>query len=502
MNGILKVEELSFQYPNYPELAFPPLFRGLGIRLSSGEMAVLLGKPESGKTTLARILTALIPRHTGGALTGYIEAAGRVVTGSAPYELLEHIGLVSQNPDEQILTGRCTSEVAFAMESLGYPRETMQAVVERVFSELGIVDLADRNPATLSGGEKRKLLLACLCAVDPSIFVLDEMLEEIDPPSRRHTLKYLKDRKKTVLILSSKYTGTTRTYAQSTHLLAGGCISTNAHAEPQGEFLALAQSEGVMHTGTRSRSTRTEREPGRITLEARDLRFRYPTGSAFALDVENLALYRGETVSLLGRNGSGKSTLGKLLCGLLVPERGNVRIDRHDGLVRAAPADLNRFTAYMFQSPDLQIFLPTVEEELAYNLRAGSSAKTPGGGSLPAGVREAIELFKLPGARTPPTLMSYGARKRLQAASYYLLNRPLVILDEADSGLSARDFFELLALFEKQAVTIVIITHDVGLATQVSERILLMERGRLVSVYDPHDFGRLTGDFEETGQPI
>ena len=98
--------------------------------------------------------------------------------------------------------------------------------------------------------------------------------------------------------------------------------------------------------------------------------------------------------------------------------------------------------------------------------------------------------------------MSYGARKRLQAASYYLLNRPLVILDEADSGLSARDFFELLALFEKQAVTIVIITHDVGLATQVSERILLMERGRLVSVYDPHDFGRLAGDFEEAEQPI
>jgi energy-coupling factor transport system ATP-binding protein len=132
--------------------------------------------------------------------------------------------------------------------------------------------------------------------------------------------------------------------------------------------------------------------------------------------------------------------------------------------------------AYIFQNPDYQIFLPTVREELAYGLKEQHMDS----GEIERRVTDAARLFRLPPLDTAPPLMSYGSRKRLQAAVYWLLDRPVVILDEADSGLAVRDLLEIIEAFRSGSRAILFITHSEEFARRFSDRIVLMRNGRIV----------------------
>jgi len=137
---------------------------------------------------------------------------------------------------------------------------------------------------------------------------------------------------------------------------------------------------------------------------------------------------------------------------------------------------LNGYTGYLFQDPDLQIFLPTVADELGYGLKLrGLEAE-----SIRLKIADSLERFHLPGPEVPPALMSFGARKRLQAAVCWLLERPVLVIDEGDSGLGAAEFGELLGQFRSPARGLVFITHDLVLAERLAERIVRLEAGRPV----------------------
>lgn len=192
--------------------------------------------------------------------------------------------------------------------------------------------------------------------------------------------------------------------------------------------------------------------------------------------MEDFKLYPGEVCTLAGPNGCGKTTLAKLLCGLYSPDKGIINLSGTGGKPTAIPTKLRTSVAYVFQNPDYQIFLPTVQEELAYGLKEkGMKPK-----EIEIRINEAIRLFRQPALDTPPSLMSYGTRKRLQAAVYWLLERPIAILDEADSGLSFKDFSEIIHLFKRSSRTLLIITHNEAVARQFSERIILMKEGHIV----------------------
>lgn len=210
-------------------------------------------------------------------------------------------------------------------------------------------------------------------------------------------------------------------------------------------------------------------------METEGIRFRYQEEGDFSLEIDHLTVRKGKVLAVVGDNGSGKTTLAKLLCGLLVPQQGELRVYSDGSMKAAGPDALSRFTAYIFQDPDLQIFLPTVEEELAYGWKLQKRAVEEIG-SL---IEKVISLFRLPGSQTPPSLMSYGARKRLQAAVYYLLEKPLVIFDEGDSGLDAGEFCELLRLFKEPDRGLLVITHDLILAERVSDQVILLRKGRI-----------------------
>ena len=166
---------------------------------------------------------------------------------------------------------------------------------------------------------------------------------------------------------------------------------------------------------------------------------------------------------------------GKILCGLLLPQGGTIGLGGEWGFRAARAGELSAKVGYLFQNPDHQIYLPTVREELSLGLRR----QRPDRREIETRVSEAACMFGLPDIDAPPALLSYGARRRLQAATYYLLPRDLLILDEIDSGLSYREVESLIDALASHVPGIILITHDLTLAQAACDRILVMEEGRI-----------------------
>jgi energy-coupling factor transporter ATP-binding protein EcfA2 len=487
----LVLENLSFSYPEYPGVAARRLFSGLDLELPAGSIAVLLARPDQGKTTLCRMLAGLIPRFSGGDLQGQVRLDNLQLLEQNPYELIEQVGLVFQHPGEQLLTSRCDSEVAFPLESLGIPRSRIETRLAAALRAMDLERYRCQSPKVLSGGEKKKLLIACLLAVDPRLWLLDETLEELDSGTKRQLLELLKGRDRSTLILSAKWHDLFREYADRVFLMEEGRVRRVRERPGSPEFQRLLLKRGfvlpgedlqgggaALHPGVSGSSGRSAGIDQNTLLVAEDLRFRYAEddragGPAFSLQIDHLHLDSGRILAVVGHNGSGKSTLGRLLCGLLRPEEGQIRIRRGGALRPAAPKELNRFTGYLFQDPDLQIFLPTVFEELALGLKKLNLPEE----EIGRRVQEAVSLFGLPAGEAPPSLMSYGTRKKLQAGVYYLLERPLMIIDEGDSGLSVNDFAEMVRIFRNNKGALIFITHDHRLANALADEVVELKSG-------------------------
>ncbi len=475
----LRIDGLRFSFPP-GDIPAAPLFDGLDTALAPGEQGVLLGGADQGKSTLSRILAGLVPRFTGGVLEGVVEAGGADVRCTPPFHLLEAVGVVFQDPDEQLFTTRCDTEVAFALESQGVARGEMERRVAAALDLVGLGGFRERNPGTLSGGEKKRLLIACLAAVDPRLWVLDEVFQELDGAWKAALVARLRETGRTALFLDSRWSplygsGFSAGVVDGGRVRrAGGGSAMDAALLERHGILLAAGAEGPRHSAG----------AGEPVLRTENLRFSFPGAGAFGLSVDGLQLRRGEVCALVGRNGSGKSTLARLLCGLASPASGAISLRQGTVMRPATARDLQCRVGYMFQNPDYQVFLPTVAEELALGLRAAGACDA----EVERKVRGAIDTFGLPPPGTPPALMSYGARKRLQAATYHLLERDLYILDEIDSGLSYKEVLPMVDALAAGGAGLLMITHDTALARAAARRVVLIDQGRIVQDCPAGDF--------------
>ncbi len=473
MNEILKIKNIKYRYPSYPGLDFPMLLKGINLSVKEGEFKIILGKPESGKSTLIKIILSLIPRYTHGEISGEVFYNGTNIENYKPYELIQKIGAVFQDPDEQIFTTSCESELAFPLESLGIDRKKIVERIEFALKTMAIGSLNQRNPASLSGGEKKKLLAACLYAVDPGIWLLDEILDELDPEAAEDIVGRLLKDKKTVILFSSKMLSIFKHISAHILILSDGKIIDTKNMDKT-EFSNLLLKEGLaIDTSSSWKKSEIISDSGHL-ITISDLKYKYPLNDKFNLEIDNFHLGKGEIVAIAGRNGSGKSTLGKLISGLKQKEDGNLTIEEGD--VSSC--------GYLFQNPDYQIFLPTVREELSLGLKLSNSV-----------IEETISRFSLPAGDVPPSLMSYGARKRLQGAVYYLLNRNIYILDEADAGLSLMDFEKLISNLYSKNKGIIIISHNIDLCSRYADRVYLLDNGKIVKTFKDNLSGTLNSYF-------
>ena len=356
------------------------------------------------------------------------------------------------------------------MEAAGLSRDEIGHRADLAFQKTGIEYLRFKKPFHLSGGEKRRLLISVLCAADPDLWILDETLEEIDILGREEILSFLKSSGKTILIFTAKMLDVYKKYADKFFIYNDERLRQFDNGSSQ-EFDAAVKEggfclEGAMPDAETIRNMESQSFENPI-LKAQNISFAYPD-SDFSLNIEHFALFQGKTTAVIGTNGCGKSTLSRIIAGLLTPDSGEVLLAGE----KASQKKLNRNCSYLFQNPDYQLFLPTAKAELEYGLKLQELSPA----EIENRVQEAIKVFGIEHPDAPPVLMSYGQRKKLQAAVYWLLNKKIVIIDEADSGISSQEYRQIIQAFKNSPANpaILIITHDIQLAALTADNIFRM----------------------------
>lgn len=464
----------------------------------------MLGPSEAGKSTLALCLNGLIPRMIKGEFRGRVEVDGLLTDRSWPRELASRVGVLFQDFEAQLFSTRVDQEVAFGPENLGWPRPELVRRVDQALGLVGLGGLQDRNPATLSGGQKQLLALAAVLALTPGILALDEPTSDLDPQRVGEllaTLDHLAAENHHTLMLLGEDLRLAR-HCTRVILLDQGKIAADGppaqvlrqvdairglglrppdipalfHDLGQSrlpltleEALVQARSLGWNQRGAPGPGPpRDDHSPqlGPEILALRSVSFSYFGGKP-VLDNLSLSFKEGELTAILGENGSGKTTLLKLLRGLLTPQTGEVW----------RPPEVR--VGFVFQNPDYQLFAEQVGEEVALGPRLL--------GLPDREVRRRAEtalarVHLLDQAGEDPFSLTKGQRQRLAVAAVLALRPQVIILDEPTTGLDHREQEDMLALIGElhaQGHTVIMVTHSMWAASRYARRLIVLRGGRV-----------------------
>jgi energy-coupling factor transport system ATP-binding protein len=457
---MIDIQELEFSYPLYNSELLKEgrrVFSSFSLHVEDDEKVLILAPPDSGKSTLLKILSAGIPTYGGGKISGSVIINDKNILTSESFNLTEVLTYVGQNPQEQLLMNTCCDEIAFALESLGIEREEMKRRIDSSLAHWSLSSLAEVHPQELSGGERKRLLLAVSEAIGAPIWLLDEVFDDLDDHHKHLLIESIAKHKGSVIVCASRFLPEfSHNFTSIVTIIDGKC-----HRLEEGEVLTQAlqnkkftiEVHPVSHTPhTLSLSKATIVHPRRSVKSS----------NPFVLQVDSFKIEEGEIVALVGPNGSGKSTLSRVLCGLDSYQEGNLLVDDKS----ITSASLKKIVGYLFQNPDYSIFLPTVYDELTYSLRTNTSITKERRDAL---AKECADLFHLC-LTDNPSMMSYGEKKRLQAALYYLLGRPFIIIDELDGGITYNQAYEIISILHSNGCAVIIISHDATFAHSIAQR--------------------------------
>lgn len=484
-----------------------PALHRLGISIQGGALATVLGGSGSGKSTLGRLLGGWLRPGDAGVLTGRLSLAGTVLEfrgGSADPRIdsaawSERVAYVPQDPASMLSTVSSTvaEELAFGLENRGTARPEMLQAVRRTAELLGLVALLDRDPATLSGGELRRLALGCALITQPDVLILDEPLASLDADGAaqfRGLIRGLTAAGTAVVQLSQTADELARSAEHWTVLDAGtvtasgspGRVAASSQLAATGVVVEPLPASGLpVRTGRPAELARH----GVPLLEASGLAFSYPgprrgtrRGPGAAAPAQllaglDLAVQAGETVAITGPNGAGKSTLLRHLSGLLRPAAGLIRL-RGSSIADVPAGTLAAEIGLLFQHPRDQLFERTVLREVSFGLR-----KLVGHGQAGARALEALAAVGLADAAAAHPAELPASQQRLLALATVLARQPAVlVLDEPTIGLDRFGLEALQSAAETAAArgaAVVLVTHDLGYARRTADRVLELRDGRL-----------------------
>jgi energy-coupling factor transporter ATP-binding protein EcfA2 len=489
----LVVENLTFQY----RLRSEPAIMEINFSVQPGQVILIAGSSGCGKTTLMRCINGLIPHTYPGEMEGKISLFGKSVTGMGLADISQTIGTLLQDPERQILGSYVMNEVAFGLESLGVRREEIIIRVEKALDRLGILHLRDRETFGTSGGEKQKIALAGVLAMEPKILLLDEPLASLDPVSAQEALQVfrrLANEGIAVLIVEHRVEDVLSIQPDVFMYL------------DEGRMTYLGDPDGLMDVVDYRRiklpapivMDRARQDPAPIFIPAAKpeirleplvrfdkVHFRYNEDGPEVLKGLNFSVNAGDVIAVLGHNGSGKTTMVKHALGLLKPTEGRVLLEGQETR-KMTVAQAARTVGYVFQSPSQMLFAPTVRDELSFGPKnLGFSADTIG-----QNVDWAIETVNLKSEMDmPPLALSFGQQKRISIAAILAMRSRILMMDEPTAG---QDYWNYQAFMDSILQmpgfdAVIFITHDVDLAVIYANRILLIFSGEIVADGKPQE---------------
>jgi len=500
----LVIENLSFQYRTRPEKAI----QNISFELKPGEMLLIAGSSGCGKTTLARCINGLIPRSYRGKREGKVLLHGKDVAEKQIAEVAQEVGTLLQDPERQIVASNVYNEIAFGPENLGLPREEIWERVEAAMKRLGIESLRDRETFNLSGGEKQKVALAGLLAMNPSILLLDEPLASLDPASAYEALKVfrsLADEGKTIALIEHRVEDAIfakpdrMLYMEAGEVKYLGSIKDLPieinHKEVKLPAEWVVKRVHQMGETVNKMEAVQSVERGEPLVSFEDVDFRYSDETPYILQNVNLKIYRGDLIGILGPNGAGKSTLVKHAIGLLKPTKGCVLIEGEDTR-KMSVAQIARTIGYVFQSPTHMLYAPTVREELEFGPKNLDFKKD----LMDRTVVESISTVNLNGLEEyPPLGLSFGQQKRTTIAAVLAMQSKIMIMDEPTAGQDYSNYTHFMdamcrpaadgskSLVASNFAATLFITHDLDLAVTYANRVLLFGDQHVVADGRPED---------------
>ena len=495
----LIVENLTFQYIRRSE----PAIENIDFSIKPGQVMLIAGSSGCGKTTLMRCINGLIPHSYHGKMSGDIRLFGESVIGLELADISQVVGTLLQDPERQILGSYVLNEVAFGLESLGIPRQEIVPRAEKALDRLGILHLRDRETFGTSGGEKQKIALAGVLAMEPKVLLLDEPLASLDPASAHEALqafRQLADEGMAVMIVEHRvedvlaihpdlfmymdngrmvYLGDTDGLMNAVDYrrikLPARVVLERARQDPAPVFIPATKPIPVTEV--------RPADPALVRFEG--VHFRYNEEFPDVLNGLDFEIYAGDVIAILGHNGSGKTTMVKHALGLLKPTTGRVLLEGKDTR-KMTVAQAAHTIGYVFQSPSQMLFAPTVREELSFGPKNLDYSEDV----IIQNVDWAVETVNLKSEmEMPPLALSFGQQKRISIAAILAMRSRILMMDEPTAG---QDYWNYQAFMDTILQmpgfdSIIFITHDVDLAVIYANRILLVYNGKIVADGKPQD---------------
>jgi energy-coupling factor transporter ATP-binding protein EcfA2 len=521
LEDTVTLEGVSWKYEENQDW----IIKELELRVGKGEFLLITGPNGSGKTTLCSMLNGLIPyNYRGGVLKGKITIAGNNTAGMSIADLSKLVGMVFQEVEAQFLTLSVEDELVFGPENLGVPKEEISRRMEWVLKLLKLEGYNEKSPFELSGGQKQRVAIGAALMTLPEILVLDEPTSDIDPIGKVEVLSTIRDLKEKLnmtIILVEHLTDDVALLADRALLLKDGRIILQGtpreffgnvdtlkkngveapqvsqvfhalRAESASATIPLSVDEFVQFLEPKLEVAKTNLkrfdegiEVSKTSddvplIELEDLWHTYPDGTV-ALKGVNLTIpKKGPITALLGQNGSGKTTLAKHLNGILKPTKGDVIVD---GLntKSAKRKELVQRVGYIFQNPDHQIANNSVIAEVSYGLRNLGLAQE----EINQRVKEVLEFLDITRyANEQPFLLPKGIRQRTVIASVLAMRPSVIVVDEPTTGQDAansRIIMEMLKKLHSQGYQIVLITHNMNIASEYCGNTIIMSEGRILA---------------------
>ena len=507
---ILRFEGVSYRYPGVESWAL----NGVDLTLRPGESALIAGSSGSGKSTLCRACIGLVPHFHHGEWIGKVFVDGLDTSQHPVHELFRHAGLVFQNTDAQLFNQTVESELTYGLESLGLSHDEIEQRLNWASQLAELGDLMDRPPHLLSGGEKQRVALGSIIALQPRLLLLDEPFTHLDPQGTeelRRILRMMKSEGMALILVEHRLHEIIQDVDQIIVLHQGKIAAKG----PPDQVLAREVSDYGLNLpplirlfremGLKGRPLSVEDAikelknqdlptpfSARLLKEGKKASISFPGTSPPVVEAEDICfsyrglpvlqdihfnLLRGESVALVGRNGAGKTTLIKHLNGLLRPHSGRLKILGQETLRRQV-SELSRHVGFVWQNPNDQLFQPTVREEVLTGPKALGSYDS-------SWCEELFDRFGLVSLleRSPFTL-SEGQKKRVAFAAALAVKPELVVLDEPTAGqdeLFRRELAKFIVELQREERTVLLVTHDLEFAAEHANRWLVLTEGRIIA---------------------